>query len=213
MLEAATRCVAADAGDPHPSPLRRWQVDAGTMISEAGTPVTEIHVVVSGSVELRRAEDPRRAVISVLHRGGVFGDIPEILGRPHHVDAVAVSAVELLSLRSGRFIALLGESSDLARAWSVSLAERVLETHCRLGELLAGHLDHRVGAVLLRRIDLDGRVDLTQEAMARLLGVQRSSVNEVIRRLERRGLVRRGYGHVVVIDREGLAALLAPECP
>ncbi len=213
LLEEAARSSAVDSAEWRAPVFRRWRVAAGQVITEAGTAVTDVHVVASGTIELRRPGDPRRAVISVLRRGGVIGDVPELLGRVHHADAVAVSDAELVSLRPDRLATMLAESPGLARAWSVSLAERVLESRERLGELLAGHLDHRVGAVLLRRVDLDGRVDLTQEAMARLLGVQRSSINEAIRRLELRGLVRRGYGHVVVTDRDGLAALVSPDCP
>lgn len=209
LLEESARASSVDATEWRAPAFRRWRVPAGEMIIEAGTPVTDVHVVASGTVELRRPADPRRAVISVLRRGGVFGDVPHVLDRVHHVDAVTASDAEFISLRSDRLATMLAESPRLAHAWSVSLAERVFETHARLGELLAGHLDHRVGAVLLRRVDFDGRVDLTQEAMARLLGVQRSSINEVIRRLELRGLIRRGYGHVVVTDRNRLAALVS----
>ncbi len=212
-LEEATLLSPDRAGTHRAAGVRRRKVAAGEVITEADTAAAEIHIVVSGTVELCRPGDPRRVVISVLRAGGVFGDVPEVLGRMHHVDAVAACDTELASLAAHRLDSLLAVSPRLVRAWTVSLAERMLETHARLGELLAGHLDHRVASVLLRRADIGGRVDLTQEAMARLLGVQRSSINEVVRRLERRGLVRRGYGHVVVVDAVALAALASPGVP
>ncbi len=188
---------------------RSWCVRAGTVIVEAGAPAIEIHVVRSGVVELCRPADPRRPVISSLGPGAVFGDVSHLLRRRHHLDAVAATEAELVSVHVDHLDAVLARSPRLALAFSESLAERVLETHERLGELLAGHLVHRVAAVLLRRVDEQGRVELTQEAMARLLGVQRSSVNDVIRRLEILGVAHPGYGHVVVTDPDGLAAMLS----
>lgn len=48
------------------------------------------------------------------------------------------------------------------------------------------------------------RIELTQEALARLLGVQRTTVNAVIQDLAAEGLIARGRGTVHVTDRAGL---------
>ncbi|MFN3220053.1 MAG: Crp/Fnr family transcriptional regulator [Acidimicrobiales bacterium] len=191
---------------------RMWPstAPAGAVLMTAGRPADDVFVITDGVVELRRPADTRNSVISTLSAGGVFGDVPLLLGRPHHLDAVAATEVSLVGLDAGDLTELLDTTPGLARAWSASLAARILETHERLGELLAGHLDHRLGSLLLRRRDTDGRVTMTQDQLARLLGVQRSSVNDAIRRLERRGLVKRGYGEVIVTDPSAISAMLAP---
>lgn len=48
------------------------------------------------------------------------------------------------------------------------------------------------------------RIELTQEALAGLLGVQRTTVNAVIKELTSQGLIQTGRGTVRVIDRAGL---------
>lgn len=48
------------------------------------------------------------------------------------------------------------------------------------------------------------RIELTQEALAGLLGVQRTTVNAVIRELQDEGLIETGRGIVRVVDRAGL---------
>jgi DNA-binding transcriptional regulator YhcF (GntR family) len=48
------------------------------------------------------------------------------------------------------------------------------------------------------------RIELTQEALADLLGVQRTTVNAVIKELSSEGLIGTGRGTVRVIDRAGL---------
>ena len=44
----------------------------------------------------------------------------------------------------------------------------------------------------------------THELIASLLGVRRETVSGAIQKLQRRGLLRYGRGHIVVLDREGL---------
>lgn len=48
------------------------------------------------------------------------------------------------------------------------------------------------------------RIELTQEALAKLLGVQRTTVNAVIKELAAEGLIATGRGAVHVTDRAGL---------
>ena len=48
------------------------------------------------------------------------------------------------------------------------------------------------------------RIELTQEALAALLGVQRTTVNAVIKELSLEGLISTGRGTVRVLDRAGL---------
>ena len=63
----------------------------------------------------------------------------------------------------------------------------------------------RAARWLLHAQDRTGdRIELTQEAFAGLLGVQRTTINAVVRDLAAEGLVATGRGSVRVVDREGL---------
>jgi hypothetical protein len=66
-------------------------------------------------------------------------------------------------------------------------------------------IPERASRWLLHAQDRTGdRIALTQEAFAGLLGVQRTTVNAVIRELQEEGLVTTGRGVVQVADRVGL---------
>lgn len=66
-------------------------------------------------------------------------------------------------------------------------------------------IPERAAGWILRAQDRAGdRIELTQEAFAGLLGVQRTTVNAVIRTLQDEGLISTGRGVVRVIDRAGL---------
>jgi CRP-like cAMP-binding protein len=66
-------------------------------------------------------------------------------------------------------------------------------------------IPERAARWLLHAQDRAGdRIELTQEAFAGLLGVQRTTVNAVIKELSSEGLIRTGRGSVQVTDRAGL---------
>ena len=66
-------------------------------------------------------------------------------------------------------------------------------------------IQERAARWLLHAQDRAGdRIDLTQEAFAGLLGVQRTTVNAVVRELAADGLVETGRGNIRVVDRAGL---------
>ena len=66
-------------------------------------------------------------------------------------------------------------------------------------------IEQRAARWLLHAQDRAGdRIELTQEAFAGLLGVQRTTVNAVIRTLQDQGAVATGRGVVRVTDRAGL---------
>lgn len=66
-------------------------------------------------------------------------------------------------------------------------------------------IPERAARWLLHAQDRAGdRIELTQEAFAGLLGVQRTTVNAVVRELASEGLITTGRGNVRVTDRAGL---------
>jgi CRP-like cAMP-binding protein len=66
-------------------------------------------------------------------------------------------------------------------------------------------IPQRAARWLLHAQDRTGdRIDLTQQALAGLLGVQRTTVNAVIQSLEQDGVIASGRGVIRVLDRGGL---------
>jgi CRP-like cAMP-binding protein len=74
-------------------------------------------------------------------------------------------------------------------------------------------LEQRLCRWLLMSQDRAGedKVRLTQQYLATMLGVQRTTVTEALADLAARGLIRRGRGHVEILDRARLEGLVC-EC-
>lgn len=180
----------------------------GTFVFRQGEPAAKVHVVRSGTIELSRQVNGRQVTVQILRPGDVFGDVPAFLGEPEVFDAKAIDDCAILSLDTESLFKLLQTRPLIARRWFVSLAERTAGLQDRLTDLLAGGIDAQLASILLREADESSRIRVTQAALASMLGVQRSSVQRVLKRLELAQLITTRYRSIEVIDHAGLLLLL-----
>ena len=76
----------------------------------------------------------------------------------------------------------------------------------RLEELLGADLRTQVASLLHHELKAGSRVvSLTQQMIADLLGVRRTSVTRTLQGLQRQGIIEIGYGHIAVRDHASLA--------
>jgi len=88
-------------------------------------------------------------------------------------------------------------------AVAVQRGQRLAASQGRILALLGGSLTAQA-AQLLAEEAVEGRVELPQRTLAAMLGVQRPSLNEVLKDLERDGLIRIRYSSIEVLDRARL---------
>jgi CRP-like cAMP-binding protein len=151
---------------------------------------------------------PRRVVIQTFWPGSIDGDIQLLLGIPMPYETRANTASTCLLLHGADFEELLATHPQLSRRWLTSVAQRLARSHSRLTSLLGEPLEVQIAQLLLDE-SVDDVVGLPQITVAALLGVRRPSVNRVLRRFARSGLVEVSYGKVRMIDRAGLEAAAA----
>ena len=180
----------------------------GTFVFRQGEEAAKVHVLRAGTVELSRQVRGRRVTLQVLRPGDVFGDVPVFLGDPEPFDARAVEDCTVLALDAAALYELLQTRPLVARRWFVSLAERMAGLQNRLVDLLAGGIEAQLASILLREADDGGRVRATQGSLAAMLGVQRSSVQRVLKTLEVAGLMELHHRSIELVDRAGLASLI-----
>ena len=104
----------------------------------------------------------------------------------------------------GHFEELLATHPQVSRRWLTSVSQRLARSHSRLTSLLGQPLEIQVAQLLLEE-HVDDVVSLPQTTVAALLGARRPSVNRVLRKLARGGLVEISYGRVQILDAEALA--------
>ncbi len=180
----------------------------GMFVFRRGESAAKVHVVRTGTVELSREVKGRRVTVQVLRPGDVFGDVPAFLGESEVFDARAIEDCTILSLDTEGLFSLLYSRPLIARRWFVSLAERMAGLQNRLIDLLAGGIEAQLASILLREADDEGRVRTTQNTLAGMLGVQRSSVQRVLKQLELAQLIELHYRRIDLVDTAGLVSLL-----
>jgi len=213
-----SRCV----GHAETTPLRPEDVEglanlirvrtlaAGEPLGRAGDEPTAVCIVRQGRLELVVHGPTGRMVIQTLRAGDIDGDIQMLLGKPMPYETRANTDTTCLMLDRAAFEQLLATHPQLSRRWLTSVSQRLARSHSRLTNLLGQPLDVQVAQLLLEE-HVDDVVSLTQTTVAALLGVRRPSVNRVLRRFARAGMVELSYGKVRIIDAPALASVTAPE--
>jgi len=106
------------------------------------------------------------------------------------------------------------ELCPLLRQSLLRYAQAVIAQVTQTAVCLCHHrLEQRVSRLLLSSLDRlpSNELDLTQEAMANLLGVRRESITEASGKLQSAGLIRYHRGRITVLNRPGLEARVC-EC-
>jgi CRP-like cAMP-binding protein len=182
-------------------------IGAGQCLFQEGTPLTNVYVVRRGVVGLGRRAHGRRITFLLLRPGDIVGDVAALLGGVALFDAFAVTEAKVVVVPAAGFLAALDLRSPFSRQWAVGLGERLSALQARLEDVLGGDLRSRIASLLHHELESGSRVvSLTQQTIADLLGVPRTSVTRTLQGLQRQGIVDIGYGHIAVRDHAALAS-------
>lgn len=176
---------------------------AGTVLFAAQQPPSGVWIVRQGQIELAVGSGRRRVVVDVLRAGDVDGDIALLLEMPLAYTARALDDSTCLCLDRTAFEALLASHPNIARRWLSSVAQRVSTGQGRLVAMLGRTLPAQVAKLLLDE-SVDGSVELAQRTLAAMLGVQRPSLNKILKELERDRLIAIHYAGIDILDAERL---------
>ena len=189
---------------PH---LKLVSLEHGAVLQEAGEPIEQVYFPHSGMISLlavmREGEGIEAATIG---REGV-ANVSAVLGNSPSAGRVVVQVAGHASqIAPARFRAAF-QTSEVIR----KLVGRYIDVQMALVLQTAGcnalhHVEQRLCRWLLQTHDrCDTNVfPLTQEFLARMLGVQRTSVTAIARTLQTDKLIHYRRGQIEILDRHGL---------
>jgi CRP-like cAMP-binding protein len=178
--------------------------EQGAILQEQEAPVAQVYFPMSGLVSLVSVmEDGQEIETAVVGRDGAVGAFVGL----GNWNAFTRATVQIPAA-----CAVIAETHFRA---AVSRSERIRDLILRFKEGLLGQiqqtaacnalhpLEARLARWLLQALDLidERELPLTQESLAKMLGVRRTSVTLVANRLQADGLIRYRRGHIVVLDR------------
>ena len=203
--------AALSSLQPH---LKSVSLDRGKVLCEPDEPLSHVYFVESGAVSLVTVfEDGTTAEMATVGREGVVG-IGTLLGGAGALGCYMVPVPgSALAVEVSRFRGALRESADL-RAACEEYAQSFL---AHLLQNVACNATHRVEQrcsrwLLMCADQAEGdEFELTQEYLAEMLGVRRSTVTVIACTLQQAGLIRYRRGTITVLDRRRLEGA-ACEC-
>jgi CRP/FNR family cyclic AMP-dependent transcriptional regulator len=183
------------------------------VLCSAGDRADALHLVASGrlgvSVSLPSGST---AMLSVLGAGDYFGELSLLRASDRRTATVrALEPSVTMAIGGAAFRRLCEQRPRVERALTALLADQVDVLSRHLLEALYEGLDLRVRRRLAELAQTYGNGDgavhlpLTQSQLAELAGGTRPTVNQILRRLEARGVVALGRGRVTVLDSGALA--------
>jgi CRP/FNR family transcriptional regulator, cyclic AMP receptor protein len=182
--------------------------DRNEFLFRQGDPATEMFVVLEGRVAIAaQAGDGREAVVAVLERGGLFGELAMFDDAPRSADGRALTELSVAVLPFESVRAVLREQPDLLWVMVRLLAERLRATDEALADAVFLDVPARTAKRLL---ELAGGQDqftipLTQEELASMIGASRERVNKALALFARLGwLEMEGRGQYKILDRQAL---------
>ncbi|MFN2614613.1 MAG: Crp/Fnr family transcriptional regulator [Actinomycetota bacterium] len=184
-------------------------VQEDAVIARAGDETDTAYIVLNGEVELHVAEQGRHGVVGIVRDGGSFGEIPMLCEMILPFSAVATQPTQLIQIERARLADVMREAPEVAARWMTNTVRRLEYANRRIAALTVGDLRNRLLSVLAEEAESGNAVSLTQTELAALLGATRQSVNRVIGKLAREGVVRQRYGVVEIIDHAALLRSIA----
>ncbi|MGI8774128.1 MAG: Crp/Fnr family transcriptional regulator [Actinomycetota bacterium] len=189
--------------------LEPMEFEGGQPVFDEGESPEGVWIVRSGMLELATGSGRKKVIIQILYPGSVDGDIQLLLGMQLPYGARAVGPSRCLFLSARAFERLLEQHPSISRRWLSSVAARVSSGQARLIGMLGRSLPEQTARLLLDEQHA-GRVPLPQRTLAAMLGVQRPSLNKVLKDLEKQGAIELGYAEIRVVDQSKLERVAPP---
>lgn len=187
------------------------------VIFQKGDPGDSMMAVIRGRVKIcSHSIDGKELVLSIINKGGLFGEIALLDGEPRTADAVALEETDLLVLDRAQFMPFLKARPDLAFRIIGVLCKRLRQTSEHLEDTLFLEASSRFARALKRLVDAFGRpvpegikldIKLSQHQLGCLVGVSRESINKMLNEWQRNGVIQMSSGYITLLDREALEEL------
>jgi CRP/FNR family transcriptional regulator, cyclic AMP receptor protein len=193
---------------------RPRRIATGTTLFAKGDPGTELFAVVSGTVKITvPSSDGREAMITLLHRGEIFGEIALLDGQPRTADAVAMTDCDLMVITRRDFLGFVQTEPKVATKLVAHLCTRLRIADARIEETTFLNLPSRLARLLIQLLEDNAAADskrlaITQQKISEMLGASRESVNKHLQAWAKRKVIALKRGAIVVLAPQTLAAFV-----
>ncbi len=188
-------------------------LSAGQMLFSQDDLLHGIYAVVSGGISIgRHREDGKEALLTLIDPPNWFGEITlfDRMNRTHH--AYAVSDTILVHIAGNTLDQFLEKEPRYWQNFGQLLTEKLRILLDQAEDLALRTTAQRLAKRLVLFADNYGNwkdrsrrtINIPQEQLAMMLFITRQTTNQILKDLERQGLIKLVYGAIEIIDFEGL---------
>jgi CRP-like cAMP-binding protein len=197
----------------------RRTYERNAVIFSQSDPGDALYGVVTGRVRISASSAAGREVfLNIMEPGDTFGEIALLDGRPRTAGASATVPSEILIVTREQFLGLMAREPQLA--------DHLLRLLCARLRWVSGFAEESallpVPARLARRLLSLGKLHghetragielkVSQDEMARFLGLSRQIVNQYLQTWKAQRWVDLGRGRIMILDSRALEAVVADE--
>jgi CRP-like cAMP-binding protein len=178
------------------------------MVFMEGEVCQGLYMVRDGVVKVfKLSPEGREQILAYVPAGGSFNEVAVFDGGANPAHVSAMEPVTLCIVPREVLIELIQQRPEVALAIIQNLGARLRQLVGLVEDLSLRQVTARLAKLLLETADGRERV-LTQQEMAARLGTVREMIGRSLRQLEERGLINVTHGRTVILDRNGLEALV-----
>jgi CRP/FNR family cyclic AMP-dependent transcriptional regulator len=184
----------------------------GAIIFSQGDPGDALYGIVTGKVRISAsAPDGKEMFLNIMEPGDTFGEIALLDGYPRTAAASATAPSELLVIMRDPFLALLQREPGLSIHLLRLLCQRIRWTSGLAEDSALLALPARLARRVLSLAKLHGHpvlngvhLVISQEDIARFLGISRQVVNQYLQTWKANGWVELGRAKMTILDEQAL---------
>ncbi len=191
---------------------------AGTQLFARGDDPDGLYAVVDGAVRVTSVTaSGKEILLTRIEAPTWFGEIAVFDCAPRTHDCVADTDAVVVHLAQARIIAILDDDPKRWRDLGLLVAGKLRMTFDVLADVAVLPMPARLARRLVVLAEEHGAfvehkkrtLSVTQEQLASMLSTSRQTVNQVLKDLELRGVIKLSYGAIEIVDHDALVAL----CP
>ncbi len=184
--------------------------DRGTVVLLEGAESPGLLIVMSGTLKVCRVSSAgKEQILRIASTGDSLNDVPVFDGGTCPATVISVEDSEILVVPAPVFRELLIRHSTVAVQLLQTFAKRLRQVTLLATDLTLLDVEGRVARALGMYTRAAGGKEfpMSQTELASIVGARREVVARSLKDLEENGAITREHGHVVVTDREKLAAM------
>ena len=177
-------------------------IPENTVFIEEETQADLAYLVVAGTGRVfRTTEDGEEITLSFVEPGDLIGEMSLIEDSTRSASIKSLQEMKVLTITKESFLKIIKEDPDIAIKILQSFSKRIRKADEKLEEIMVKNLKERVWKALriLGKYFPNGKITLTQEELAPIIGASRPRITEALHNLVKENKITLNHRKITLV--------------